>query len=119
MSDDLTWAKLKFASDTMAQQSSELTRLRIALAELERKDADWRRASIKQGNELYAQKVRITSLEAQLEAFRVALEAVRIADMRKAGCNSEDAIEYDGPAGKIAARALMSALRMEGEKDDE
>lgn len=65
---------------------------------------------------------RIASLEAAVREMREALEKIRKADIRHAGCNSEDAIEYDGPVGKIAAAALASSesvVKSEGENDGE
>lgn len=35
-----------------------------------------------------------------------ALARIQEMDMRRAGCNSEDSITYDGPCGKVAAHAL-------------
>jgi|GEM_PF-4464338 len=57
--------------------STELTHLRERNAELEKADADWRRISINQGNELYAQGVRIASLEARNAEWEATVRGMR------------------------------------------
>lgn len=71
-----TSLEAKAAQSALTAKDAELASLRERNAELERKDADWRRISINQGNELYAQKVCIDSLEARIAEMEAAARGV-------------------------------------------
>jgi len=93
-----------------APPAAELTRLRERNAELERNDADWRRVSINQGNELYARGVRISSLEATARELREALEEIT-------ECGSLCMSDDPDCVIKIARAALASSESVVGKSE--